>query len=493
MFRFDTIGQAALLGACVLIAGCLDDFRYDNPAPPQIAPIVAENAKPGDDGWLLTKTKINDPSRSLPVEGYCSHQSIRVGETLKIFVSTDPVSKFNLDIYRLGYYDGQGARKMKSFADIEGQTQATPEPGPRNVRECHWEPSVEFAIPDDWLSGVYLGKLTAVPSDFQSYVIFVVRDDREADFIFQVSDLTWHAYNRWPGWASLYDFGDDHWYGGPSNNVSFDRPYARYINMTAVTWDNARPYTGAGSFLFCEFPLAYWMEKEGYDVTYISQVDTHEDAEGLLRARGFISIGHDEYWSRQAFANVTAARDAGVSLAFLSANTSVVSVEFDPSSDGRANRQFRRSTTYDDEQDLTGAAAYGRGFGDWVCTAPDHWIYEGTGMQEGDVIEELIGWEYQGEPLKNDPSLEIVARGQLTDIEENEPGEFVATVYEGPKGNIVFNAATIWWAMPLASPPGFRHPHRVKADWTRDDPRVQQMTKNVFARMLADPRPESSP
>ncbi|MEZ6147566.1 MAG: DUF6605 domain-containing protein [Planctomycetaceae bacterium] len=54
---------------------------------------------------------------------------------------------------------------------------------PERLRECRWEPSVEFTIPDDWLSGVYLGKLTTIPESksepyWQSYVIFIVRDDR---------------------------------------------------------------------------------------------------------------------------------------------------------------------------------------------------------------------------------------------------------------------------------------------------------------------------
>ena len=50
-----------------------------------------------------------------------------------------------------------------------------------------------------------------------------------------------------------------------------------------------------------EFPLAFWLEKEGYDVTYISNVDTHADAKGLLRAKAFLSVGHDEYWTERMF------------------------------------------------------------------------------------------------------------------------------------------------------------------------------------------------
>ena len=57
---------------------------------------------------------------------------------------------------------------------------------------------MEFAIPNDWPSGVYVGMLTAERDGWQSDVIFIVRDDRPCDFLFQFSDATWLAYNRWP-------------------------------------------------------------------------------------------------------------------------------------------------------------------------------------------------------------------------------------------------------------------------------------------------------
>ncbi len=67
-------------------------------------------------------------------------------------------------------------------------------------------------MPNDAVSGVYLGKLSAGEEGPQSYLIFVVRNDRKADFIFQCSDFTWQAYNRWPSQFSLYDDGANPWY-----------------------------------------------------------------------------------------------------------------------------------------------------------------------------------------------------------------------------------------------------------------------------------------
>ena len=103
------------------------------------------------------------------------------GDTLKIMVSTNPVSEFSLEIFRTGYYGGTGGRSMKKFDSIQGKIQADPPIGENRLRECKWEPSVEFKIPDDWLSGVYLGKLTAEKENLQSYVIFIVRDARPCD------------------------------------------------------------------------------------------------------------------------------------------------------------------------------------------------------------------------------------------------------------------------------------------------------------------------
>ena len=132
--------------------------------------IKRENAKPGTRDWLLTRTrtapgKINSillNGRSQVIEGYCSANSVRAGEKLQIMVSTKPASNFKLEIFRTGYYHGDGARLVKTFDSLKGATQPDPPVGENYVRECQVGAiAVEFEIPEDWLSGVYLGKLTA--------------------------------------------------------------------------------------------------------------------------------------------------------------------------------------------------------------------------------------------------------------------------------------------------------------------------------------------
>ena len=88
-------------------------------------------------------------------------------------------------------------------------------------------------IPRDWLSGVYLGKLKTAETGYESYFVFIVRDDRKADFLFQCSDTTWQAYNRWPAWRSLYDWKENKWHTSLGAEISFDRPYSLYYNKLA--------------------------------------------------------------------------------------------------------------------------------------------------------------------------------------------------------------------------------------------------------------------
>jgi N,N-dimethylformamidase beta subunit-like protein len=157
------------------------------PAQRQRDLIRTENEKPGTTDWQLTDTRI-DPATKFRcpwIEGYCSRTSLHAGETLAVHVSTNPPSPFVIDLYRLGYYSGKGGRHLRRLGPFRGQKQPDPAVGKERLRECTWEPAVQLVIPKDWPSGVYVGKLTAEKEKLQSYVIFIVRDDRPCDFLFQ--------------------------------------------------------------------------------------------------------------------------------------------------------------------------------------------------------------------------------------------------------------------------------------------------------------------
>src|SRR6516225_1496238 len=314
---------AGLIPALKPLAGALAQ-----PAGARRDLVRAENEQAGTTDWMLQNTRVDPKTkyRCPWIEGYCSHTSIRAGDTLQIMVSTNPPSPFVIDIYRLGYYGSKGGRHLQQLGPFKGKTQPDPETGDKRLRECRWEPATKLTIPKDWPSGVYLGKLTAEREKLQSYTIFIVRDDRTCDFLFQCSDTMWSAYNRWPSQWSLYDDGKKEWYWGPDVKVSWDRPYGKYCQIL-----DAPLSQGSGEFLLWEFPLAFWMEKEGYDVSYISNVDTHTASAGLGRAKAWLSVGHDEYWSLDMFHNVHEAIAAGINVAFLSSDTCWGLIPFMPS------------------------------------------------------------------------------------------------------------------------------------------------------------------
>ena len=494
-----------LKGTVAAAAGIALGIRA-NGAPAADNPIRRENANPGSTDWQLTRvrTDTRDGVRSSPIEGYCSKQSVAAGQSIDIHVSTNPTQEFIIEIFRTGYYGGRGARLLKTIGPLQGKIQPTPDAGDKRLRECTWDKAVSLTIPGDWPSGVYIGRLTTLSDAsghgyWQSYVVFIVRDDRPADILFQCSDNTWQAYNEWPDKSSVYTHPKGN--QGPWADVSFDRPYGKYPQI----FENPQTI-GSGEWLCFEYPMAYWLEQQGYDVSYCSNSDMLTPDRGL-KCKTFLSVGHDEYWDLRQYKSVVTMRDAGVNLMFFSGNSVCWVSPFRDSVDGRPNRILFRGGPYGgnyklaelreqehgpfphrgpDEGYLIGARNVDpvNGGGDWVCTKPNHWLYEGTSMKQGDRIPGLIGWEYHGDPPQDLPGLEIVAEGTALQGGVN-PQHWTATMYPGPKKNFVFNASTIWWPQGLSSPPGHMLPW---SHWSRPhgpDRRVQRMTENLLTRAIS--------
>ena len=495
--RRDVLKKSVLTGSGVIATSAA---AGEDKSRPGENPVSRENAKPGTEDWHLERVE-KDTS---PIQGYASKQSVAAGETIELKISTNPVSRFKIEIFRNGYYGGKGARKVHEIGPLQGKTQPVPKPtqGDKRIIECLWETAVELAIPGHWVSGVYLARLTTIPEQdrkdfFQNYIIFIVKDDRPCDLLVQCSDNTWQAYNVWGG-GSLYRHpkGNQRSFG----HVSFDRPYGKYPQGFMPNPQS----TGSGEWLCFEFPMAYWLEREGYDLSYCSNSDLITP-DRALKCKGFVSVGHDEYWDIRQHDSVVKLRDSGVSLLFFSANTCCWVSPLMPSSDGRPNRITHRGGPYGADHDyaqirtekygpyphrgpdeglLLGARNIHRviGHGDWTCDLPDHWMFEGTGMKKGDSVQGLVGWEIHGKPATEIPGLEIPGTG--TAWQGNQKKTYTATVYPGPKENFVFNAATIFWCQGLSSPPGHMLPKPRRKPIKGPDPRVERMTRNLVEKAI---------
>jgi hypothetical protein len=299
-----------------------------------------ENQKPGTADWQLT-----NPAIKREIEGYASLTSVNLGEKIKLFVNTkEPF--YTIEIFRTGWYNGLGGRLMKEPIIRKGIRQPRfREEEASGLIECDWQDPYILEIPDrsqDWTSGIYLAKLTTSRTGKQSYIIFAVRDDdRQSDILFQSSVTTFQAYNNW-GHKSLYRWNSR---GKQAYKVSFNRPYGMSPNRKATYGIGAGEYltnfqpsrrTASAGW---EYNMVRWLEKEGYDVTYATNIDTHFNSKLLLSHKAFLSVGHDEYWSRNMRENIEIARDRGVSIGFFGANICYWQIRLEPSRiTGEVNR-----------------------------------------------------------------------------------------------------------------------------------------------------------
>lgn len=280
--------------------------------------IVVENAKAGSTGWDLEYV---DDS----IEGFAAQYSVNAGESVDFKIKT-PSTNYRIDVYRIGWYGGVGARKVASISRVLAAPQVQPDPvrnAALGLTDCgNWAVSATWNVPADAVSGVHVANFVRldVPGQPTNRALFVVRNDgRQSDIHVQTSDTTYQAYNRWGG-NSLY-YGDDDAIFGRAVKVSYSRP------MDPGQLEN--------DFYYAEMPLIRWLERNGYDVTYTSCIDTDRRPQELLRHKVFVSSGHDEYWSGAMRANVEAARDAGVHLIFMTGNEVFWKVRWESSIDGR--------------------------------------------------------------------------------------------------------------------------------------------------------------
>lgn len=472
-------------------------------------PVQIENRKPGTGEWVLTK-----PARNHEIEGYASAASVNRGETIRFYVhSLAPA--YRITIYRMGWYGGLGARQVAGPIELPGHRQPAPvHDAETGLIECRWEYPVVQAIPgsqqrtDAWLSGYYLAKLTAEPTGEESYILFIVRDDqRPSAYLVQASVTTYQAYNNWGG-RSLYAFNSA---GGQAAKVSFNRPYAGSAIPDAASG------TGAGDFLISnsipsgyqaspagwEYNMVRWLEQEGYDITYTTNIDVHTNPALLTSHKAFLSIGHDEYWTWEMRRHIEEARDRGIHLGIFSSNTCYwqmrlepspltgepnrtmvaykensswhdpLAIEQNPGNDYLVTTQWRNAPVNRPEASLLGSmyievenpvdSAY-------VVEDAEPWMLENTGLEKGSLLPGVAGYEVDGWSASSPPGTRIIARmpsGQT-------PG--AATFYRAASGALVFASGSMQWSWGLDD---YSAPHLRKSVL---NPAVQQITRNILAR-----------
>jgi hypothetical protein len=415
---------------------------------------VPENSLPGDPDWWITKLGAPDE-----VMGYAGRSSVLPGRPVDLYVSTT-AREFKVVAFRVGWYNGDLARRVWESGPVRGLRQK-----PAGFLEktstvtTDWGTSVTVPT-DGWPAGSYLFRLDA-HSGAQRYIPLTIRSsDTAGKVVLKNCVATWQAYNTWGG----YDL-----YKGPTGSYS-TRSYA-------VSLD--RPYDQEGAYLFMvyERKLINLAERLGLPLAYLTSMDIASDAHALDGASALASLGHDEYWSPPERASVTAARDAGVNLAFLGANAMFRRTRLEPTSLGAdrlvicyktsypqdpmygkdnalvTNNAWREPPDPDPESSVVGTLyeSYPT-VADYVVATPGAWMFAGTGARKGTRFASLVGIEYDrvnpGYPLQR--PIQVLSHSPLTCNGVNSYAD--SAYYTHRSGAGVFNAGTMRWVESFGPP-----------------------------------------
>jgi hypothetical protein len=494
----------------------------------QAGVIADENGKPGlPGGWPVSR---DGTANGLGVvDVYPAAWSIVTGDAVRLKIRS--TTGFDLRVLRVGWYGGAGAtevlRKTGLPADPQPYVGGDAEFG---LAEARWHDTVTIPTDASWTPGLYVARVEQ-SGGAQGETFFVLRDDGRASrapFVMVLATATHAAYDTWPGptrgGKSLYGFNS-------SDSIPDDSPSPAGAFNQALKVSFDRPFFvggGTGDVGTWETPMLRFLERNGWDVAYATDVDLHARPDYFLGRKGVLFVGHSEYWSRGRFDHALAARDAGVNLLFATGNTLLWQVRFEPGAGGPESTMVCYKTSWRNDPEhqlgwklftagdvegakphfglvtrlwknleyhpevgldarrsgmiLTGvetAAAFSYWFpwADYVVREPTHWIYEGTGLKYDDRIRGVMGYEIDSTKI-GDPTFDPwrpagqVRLGTMIDKDGTSRGS--SAYYKAASGAevVALGAIAFSWSLDdFAS----GSPSTV-------DPRAQRMITNVLTR-----------
>lgn len=284
--------------------------------------IEEENALAGASSSQWAISGLGDPNNL----GFMRNFSAEVGDTAE-FAVDGPCEV--IDIYRIGWYGGLGWRRAATLTNTPtDQAAAAIISGSNGAVDCAgWTTTATWVIPEFSTPGLYVAVIRNVAGNNASWAPFVVYDRaRDAALVYKTSDTTWAlAYNRYSDDGNRYNGGS--FYTGPGLGqwsingrvwaASYNRPIVSRADTVQTYW------------LACEAPLIRFLERNGFDMNYISCRELDEDLVGFPTMTTLISSGHDEYWSQGMRDSAIDFRDEGGHLVFMSANSVFWRIRFD--------------------------------------------------------------------------------------------------------------------------------------------------------------------
>jgi hypothetical protein len=424
------------------------------PCPTSWPSVADENANPGTAAWTIATS-----ATSATMSAFLSETSATCGDTVDLKVDNDSAKKVSVIAYRMGYYNGTGAREIWRQDNVSTVNQSAPTVGGFDdkghallmVSAANWAKTTTIPIDQSFVPGTYLIKVS--DGTYATYAPLTVRDDTgtKHDILLQQATTTWSAYNLWGGYSFYRPLT------GGSGRLSYNRPYA--------------DGQGSGQFLPLEQGMVFWLESQGVDVTYWTDEDLDQfGGQVEKRANNLMLPAHDEYYSPKMRGAVSQTIGNGVNVASMGANTAYREIAYTAGSDRRtwdidhwtsADATWRLRGDAYASQPLLGAEYVCPLTGDTMVTG-NTWLFDG--IPAGSTIPGFIAGEMDdlNPDLYQHPGIQKVYSGQ-GDCRGTRPIMPMAiTAFTAPSGARVFNASVFTFSCYLNG--------RCATGWTVETP-----------------------
>jgi hypothetical protein len=456
--------------------------------------VAAENLRPGDSHW--TEYKHLAPASA--IEGYASESSVAPGEQLHLHVNS-PASSYRIEVSRLGWYGGAGGRLVAcdpGCSSSEGPVAQANSPivdSTTGELDANWTVTDTVEIGEDWATGYYVAEFLVTSGESAGKVAwypFIVTpaSGDESAILVQVPTNTWQAYNPWPGAGigkSLYDYLSSE--EKAATKVSFNRPLTQRGTENVYYQD---PVFGR------EIQAVRFLEREGYEVAYVTDEDVDRDPGLLLQHRLDLVLGHDEYWTAAMRNGWEDALAAGHNEVFMGADIgtwmvryedagrTLVGYKYNPDPLSPPTTEFRKQDPPEPECELEGVqydeVVGHAGLFNYTVTAAaegNPWI-EAAGLRPGDEIPAVVGYEWDAvTPGCATPPLDVLFHLPSP----GTAGGADAVTYQAPGGGTVFAAGTNMFANMLDEY------NDAISKGQATDPRIQAFTNAMLSELGAAP------